>query len=359
MTKKKILFILPSLKAGGAERVISFLAKNLDQNVFEIKIAVVGFKKDAVYNIDNLDVTFFNQNRLFNGVYPLYKFIKKQKPDLVFGTIRHVNILLGLYNLIFRNVRFIAREASVMSAMLKFSNSKQQIPNFLLKFLYNKLDAIVCQSNDIKKDLINQLGIKESKLITINNPITEIKQLSTSKTEYQEIINFITIGRLSEEKGHERILKGLSKVKNYSYSYTIIGSGPLELKIKDLANELGVLDKIKFIAHTSKVLDYLSESDFFIQGSFVEGFPNAVLESCSVGTPAVAFNCPGGTKEIIEDGINGFLAVTEDDFNKTLQNLNEIPSFERAVVRASVLTKFSSQKIIKEYENLFLSVLAC
>ena len=359
MTKKKILFVLPSLKAGGAERVISFLAKNFNSNVFDIKIAVVGFKKDAVYNIDNLDVTFFNQNRLFNGLYPLYKFIKKQKPDLVFGTIRHVNILLGIYNLIFKNVRFIVREASVMSTMSNFSNSKQQIPNFLLKFLYNHLDAIVCQSNDIKKDLKHELGIRESKLITINNPITELKQLSTSKTEYPEIIKFITIGRLSEEKGHQRILKGLSKVKNYSYSYTIIGSGPLELKIKDLANELGIIDKIKFIAHTSKVLDYLSESDFFIQGSYVEGFPNAVLESCSAGTPVIAFDCPGGTKEIIEDGINGFLAVTEDDFAKTLQNLNEIPSFERAVVRATVLTKFSSQKIIKEYENLFLSVLVC
>ena len=359
MTKIKILFVLPSLKAGGAERVISFLAKNLDQNVFEIKLAVVGFEKDAIYNLDDLDVTFFNQKRLLNGVYPLYKLIKNNNPDLVFGTIRHVNTLLGFYNLIFRNLSFIARESSVMSIRNSISNSKKQIPNFLLKFLYNHLDAIVCQSNDIKNDLIHELGIKESKLITINNPITQIKQLSISKTEYPEIIKFITIGRLSEEKGHQRILKGLAKVKNYSYSYTIIGSGPLELKIKDLANELGVLDNIKFIPYTSEVLENLSKSDYFIQGSYVEGFPNAVLESCSVGTPVLAFDCPGGTKEIIEDGINGVLAVTEDDFAKTLHNLNETPIFERTVVRASVLTKFSSQKIIKEYENLFLSVLAC
>ena len=357
MNKKKILFILPSLKAGGAERVISFLAKNLDQNVFEIKLLVIGFKKDTVYNLDDLDVTFFNQKRLLNGVYPLFKLIKNNNPDLVFGTIRHVNILLGFYNIIFRNIRFIVREASVMSTMLKFSNSKKQIPNFLLNFLYNHLDAIVCQSNDIKKDLKLELGIKESKLITINNPITQIKQLPSENSGYPEIIKFITIGRLSEEKGHERILKGLAKVKNYSYSYTIIGNGPLELKIKDLAIELGILDNIKFIPYTSEVLENLSKSDFFIQGSYVEGFPNAVLECCSVGTPVLAFDCPGGTKEIIENGINGFLAVNEDDFNKMLQNLNKIPVFERDIVRASVLSKFSSQKIIKEYENLFLSVL--
>lgn len=357
MIKKKILFILPSLKAGGAERVISFLAKNLDQNIFKIKIAVVGFKKDAVYSVDDLDVTFFNKDRMLNGIKPLFKFIKIHKPDIVFGTIRHVNILLGFYNLIFRNLRFIVREASVMSAMLQFSNSKQQIPNFLLKFLYNKLDAIVCQSNDIKEDLKHQLDIRESKLTTINNPITQITHLSISKTKCSDLINFITVGRLSEEKGHQRILKGLAKVKNYRYSYTIIGSGPLELKIKDLANELDILDNIKFIPYTSKVLEYLSKSDYFIQGSHVEGFPNVVLESCSVGTPLIAFDCPGGTKEIIEDGINGFLADSEDDFAKTLQNLNEIPVFERAVVQASVLSKFSSTKIIKEYENLFLTVL--
>jgi glycosyltransferase involved in cell wall biosynthesis len=357
MTKKKILFVLPSLKAGGAERVISFLTKNLDSNVFDIKLLVVGFKKDSVYSLDNLDVTFFNQDRMLNGIKPLFKFIATHKPDIVFGTIRHVNIILGFYNLVFRNVRFIIREASVMSARLKFSNTKNKIPNFLLKFLYNHLDAIVCQSNDIKKDLKHQLGIIESKLITINNPITQIKQLSISKTEYSGKLNFITIGRLSAEKGHERILKGLAKVKNYHYIYTIIGSGPLERKIKDLAIELGIIDKIKFIPYTSEVLENLSKSDYFIQGSYVEGFPNAVLESCSVGTPVVAFNCPGGTKEIIVDSVNGFLVFSQDDFNKTLHNLNKIPVFKRAIVQESVLTKFSSQKIIEEYENLFLSVL--
>lgn len=355
MIKKKILFVLPTLKAGGAERVISFLAKNLNSNIFEIKVAVVGFKKDVVYNLDDLDVTFFNQKRLLNGIIPLFIFIKIHKPDIVFGTIRHVNILLGFYNLIFKNVRFIVREASVMSKMLKFSKSKQKIPNFLLKFLYNRLDALVCQSNDIKKDLKHELGIRGSKLITINNPITQIIQLSTSNTEYPKIIKFISIGRLSEEKGYERILKGLAKVNNYSYLYTIIGSGPLELKIKDLANELDVLDNINFISYTSEVLDYLSKSDYFIQGSYVEGFPNAVLESCSVGTPILAFECPGGTKEIVKNGINGFLFSSEDDFHKRLEILNTISLFNRLTVQESVITRFSSEKIVKEYESLFLS----
>ena len=356
MNKKKILFIVPSLKAGGAERVISFLAKNLDQNIFKIKVAVVGFKKDAVYNLDDLDVTFFNQKRMLNGVIPLFKVIKIYKPEIVFGTIRHVNILLGFYNLIFKNVRFIVRDSSVMSVRHSISNSKQQIPDFLVKFLYNKLDAIVCQSNDIKNDLIYELGIKDSKLITINNPITQIKQLSISKNEYLGKLRFITIGRLSEEKGYERILIGLSKIKNYIYSYTIIGSGPLESHIKNLALKLNIYEKIKFIPYTSNVLNYLSKSDFFIQGSYVEGFPNAVLESCSVGTPVLAFDCPGGTKEIITNNLNGILVDSQEEFESVLRNINTNNTFNRIRINEYVNRKFSAKKIINQYEELFSQI---
>mgnify|MGYP000064476028 CR=1 FL=1 len=67
------------------------------------------------------------------------------------------------------------------------------------------------------------------------------------------------------------------------------------------AKELSLIQFIKHIPFTSNVNDYIAENDMFLQGSYVEGFPNALLESCVVGTPVLAFNVPGGTKEIIEN----------------------------------------------------------
>ena len=84
----------------------------------------------------------------------------------------------------------------------------------------------------------------------------------------------------------------------------------------------------------------------FIQGSFVEGFPNALLESCAAGTPVIAFNVPGGTKEIVEHNINGYLVDDGDDVS-FLNYLNSFKEWNPNVVRDSVYKKFNKEKIIK------------
>jgi len=58
-------------------------------------------------------------------------------------------------------------------------------------------------------------------------------------------------------------------------------------------------NKVTFKKYTSKILEEVYKNDYFLQGSYVGGFPNSVLESCSIGVPIIAFNCPGGTKGII------------------------------------------------------------
>ena len=72
--KKKILFILPSLKAGGAERVLSFLTKQLDKTFFDVKLIVLGFEKDAVYNTELISVFIIPFNKSFKKRKTFYSF---------------------------------------------------------------------------------------------------------------------------------------------------------------------------------------------------------------------------------------------------------------------------------------------
>jgi glycosyltransferase involved in cell wall biosynthesis len=73
-----------------------------------------------------------------------------------------------------------------------------------------------------------------------------------------------------------------------------------------------------------------------------------------VGTPAIAFNAPGGTKEIIEHGVNGFLAGTEEEF---LAYLKESRPLEAQKIKSSVEAKFSQEHIIRKYETLFFELM--
>ena len=232
-----ILFILPSLKAGGAERIISFIAKNLDKSFFNITLLVIGYEKDVVFDINGVNTVFLNKTRLYKATKDIFKYIKNNKPNIVMSSIGHVNILMGLFSIYFQNIKFIAREASVNNVMQTFS-SKKQLPNWVKKTLYNRLDMIVCQSKDMRDEFIKIYNYPVTKCVIINNPIT--KSTDDDSTQIKEknnhLIKFITIGRLSQEKGHLRILKEIKKL-NFDYQYTIIGTGELKETIQNKISE--------------------------------------------------------------------------------------------------------------------------
>ena len=158
LSKKKIIIILPSLLAGGAERVMSFVAQQLDDSKFEVKLIVVGFEGDAVYSVDKIEVIYLNKNRLLLAILSLFGLLRKEKPDIVLSTIGHVNMMMGLFSFVFKNIKFIGREASVFSKMSQFSNSNFLISFLPLRFFYKRLDKIVCQSQDMKNDFINNFN---------------------------------------------------------------------------------------------------------------------------------------------------------------------------------------------------------
>ncbi|WP_295231684.1 glycosyltransferase [uncultured Chryseobacterium sp.] len=353
--KRKIVFILPSLKAGGAERVISYIAARLREDLFEVKLIVLGFKEDTVYDIGSLNTQYLQRSRLINSVVPLFKILFAERPHVVFSTISHVNLAMGFFSIFFKRIKFVGREASVMSQMNQFTNFNSKILKSLTSILYARMTMIVCQSEDMRLDCIRYFGLKSSNLTVINNPITHLPEIVEGHIA-KDKIKFITIGRLSKEKGHLRIIDGLKKIKNYDFTYTIIGSGPQEIAIKDQIRISNLENKVSFIPYTSKILEELKNHDYFLQGSFVEGFPNALLESCSVGTPVIAFNAPGGTKEIVENAINGYLVENESDFFEILSKINELSDFRRQDVARTVTSKFNAGRIIKQYEDLLSTI---
>jgi len=353
MNRIKIFFFIPSLRAGGAERVVSFVAQKIDKSKFDTTLYVIGSNKDATFQVKDVKIEFLNHERVSRSFGTVFKTIKKGKPDIVFGTIGHVNIMLGFFKILFPKKVFIGREVNVNSKLAEVQHMKATLPPWLSKFLIHRLDVMVCQSIDMAEDIKQFSNFPEEKIAIINNPISDSFQLKEQKNEIRKPINLITVGSLTGRKGHLRILEVLKDLK-IPFTYTIVGNGELKEDIFDTIIKYDLKEQITHIPFSNEVYKLLQQHDIFLLGSFVEGFPNVLLESCAVGTPVIAFNAPGGINEIIIENVNGFIANTQQEYLEKIE-LAAKKEWNITEVRNAVVSRYNETKIISDYENLFLS----
>lgn len=360
MSKKiKVTFILPTLHAGGAEKVMSYIAQNLNKTNFDVTLLIIGYESESRFDIEGINLVFFNKSRVLNSVFDLLLFLRKTKPNIVISAIGHLNILMSFITILFPKMKFIAREVNVISVLKNHSDQKQKINySFLTTISYKLFDKIICQSNDMKNDLVKNYKIVTDKIIVINNPISDNFKLKEAlQYHIEHTLELITVGRLAKQKGHLRILEALSYL-NIPFKYTMIGDGPEKDIIFKRIKELKLESNIVHIPFTKSISQYLSESDVFIQGSFVEGFPNALIESCAVGTPVIAFNAPGGIDEIVQNEINGFIVDSVQEMKEKIELIyNDFDRWNDPIkIRNTVYDKYNSAVILTKYESLFKSL---
>lgn len=353
--KIDVLFILPSLRSGGAERVMSFLAQNLNPDKFNSQLLVTGSDKDQKYKVENIPVTFLNKDRVKHSVLGIVKHLRECDPDVVISAMGHVNTITGLLGLIFPRIKFVARETTMYSFNMENEVAPQKGRIMLYQLALKSLDKIICQSNDMKNDMLRHCDVGMDKIVVINNPVTSKFKLKHRDFGEDGTYRFISIGRLTEKKGFQRVLRALVNFDS-PFHYTIIGSGEYRDVLVNLVAELGLTAKITFVPYTDKINDYLGDSDLYLQGSYVEGFPNALLESCATGTPAVVFNAPGGINEIIVEGQNGYIAEDINDFSEKVK-LSVCQNWNPEFIRQSVYDRYSEQIILSKYESLFLDLI--
>lgn len=352
--KIKIIFFLPHLKAGGAERVVSFIFRSIDRTIFEPYLIILGFESEVQYTIEAENIIFLNKKRLRSALVDIVKKIMHLRPAIVFGSIGHINIYLGFLKFFFPKIKFVAREASVYTKMKSF-NKKGQLPFIILKRLYNKLDAIVYQSIDMKKDFQDTFSILPSNGYLIHNPVTFKSNKPTGEFENKTPpYIFIVVGSLVINKGHERIFQLFEKV-DFNFVLEIIGEGPLRKELEEKCKALKIIDRVIFRGLQKEMEAIYASVDFLIQGSYVEGFPNVVLEALSYGIPCIVFDAPGGHKEMIIENENGFIIQKQEEASKIIKKTIHHP-WDRKAIRKDIFNRFGAEKIISQYENMLQKI---
>jgi glycosyltransferase involved in cell wall biosynthesis len=327
--KTKVIFIIPNLGKGGAERVLVNLLENLDRN--KIEPFCIFYDSKHVYPIPE-DVKNFNLNlpgtqnffkKIYRNLLRVLKIaiiIRREKPDTIFSFMNKVNLAVIISKILSRDdAKLIISERN--TPYFQLSDKMGSLVKFLMKIFYFKADMIIAVSKGVKKDLVFNFNITEDKIKVIYNPldIEKIQKLAKDNvTEHtwflENIPMLINVASLTEKKGQQYLLSAFKILREkVRCRLVILGDGENENKLKKLAIDLGIEEDVAFLEFQMNPFKFMARASVFILSSLWEGFPNVIIEAMACGVPVISTDCHSGPNEIIDEGINGILVPPKDE----------------------------------------------
>ncbi|MAI28795.1 MAG: hypothetical protein CMP38_01165 [Rickettsiales bacterium] len=303
----KILILTPNLHCGGAEKVLSLLSKqwktkktvifclfDISNQFFIVDTKIYNLNAAAKNNI------FFKFYNYFIRVFNFQKILKKENPDLVISFTESANFvsILGCI--------FAKKRKNLIISVRTNLDHYSIIIRLMARLLYNLSYQVVVPSSGLEKLLLNN-GIKREKLKVINNPV----EFRFNQNDLKNEINIqkpyiLAVGRLSKEKGFERLIESFSKLNN-DVELVFIGEGPEQENLERQCQLLNIENRVKFLGFLKDLQNYYKGARFLALTSYYEGWPNVILEAMSFKCPVIAFDCDFGPREIMQNYINGIL----------------------------------------------------
>jgi glycosyltransferase involved in cell wall biosynthesis len=184
-----------------------------------------------------------------------------------------------------------------------------------------------------------------------------MRQLLGFKSEFL----WIAAGRLESVKDYPTLLRAFVRAPQTA-RLLVLGAGPLGAELADLAAQLGLERRVRFLGFEPNVERLMQAADGFVLSSRYEGLPMVLLEAGACGVPAVATDVPG-TREVMIDGVNGWLADAGDphSLGDAMIRLMHMPAVKRHAMgeraRLRVIAEFSLESMLDRWEKLYEELL--
>jgi glycosyltransferase involved in cell wall biosynthesis len=226
--------------------------------------------------------------------------------DLIFSSHTHVNAVLSLMRKLglIRCKAMVSRESTFIFE--RFFGVKRFIFRFMYRFLYGAQDLLICQTEMMRKSLVNSLSFVPAKRIDVlPNPVNiENVAIMGQEPLSQGMpfdVNIVGCGRLVEIKAFDRLIRGFSLVASrYPLAgLVIIGDGPCREGLQRLVEEVGLASRVFFAGRQDNPINWFSHTDVGVISSVKEGFPNVLLEMMAAGArQVISTPCTDGLASI-------------------------------------------------------------
>ena len=318
----KVLQIITSLQTGGAEKLLVDIVPRLNQKGIICDIlTLIDEETPFKQELEKKNVKVFGLSKTMSVHDP--RFIFKIKPWLKQYDIIHTHLFQPQYwtgiakKLFSPKTHLITTEHST-------TNRRRKIKIFkpIDRFIYGQYDKIISISEATMQKLIEYIGMQE-KMIMIQNGIdvsyfknavpVERKLLNNRLSEEDFIVTMVA--GLREEKDQDTLIKALPNLPQ-SVKLILVGDGIRRKYCEQLAENIGVKERVFFLGIRNDVANILKSSDVVAMSSHWEGLSLSSMEGMASGKPFIASNVPG-LKEITK----GFGLLFEEGDEKELTRL--------------------------------------
>ena len=355
-----IAFFIPGLNGGGAQRVFVTLVNTLVKMTSR-PIHLVTVREGGVFEslVDERVVrVVLGQQRVLHSILPLARYLRAERPAAVVSTLDYCNIAFLSATFFCRApFRKVIREANVIPEQVNSPRAKIKSAGlmFLMRLLYRRADAVIIITKDVETSLLRHRVARLERMRRIPNPVilkgAAPKGSNSVGPPGERFI--VAVGRLSYQKGFDVLIGAFAQLADQDLRLVILGEGPLEARLRELAAENHVADRVSFPGFVPDTREYLRMASLFVLPSRWEGFSNVLAEALAAGTPIVASDCPGSPREVLEGGRLGRLVPVGDPdvLAEAIAAELEQPSAtpEARIQRASA---FEAEKIAGQYLQL-------
>lgn len=358
---RHIAFYIGSLSKGGAERVFVNLAEYFASRGYRVTM-VTQYERENEYALPEgvnrviSDITAQEEGGRIGNFFKRYaklrRIFRKIGADVVLSTFGKNNLMAICSN-------FFLPTKVVVSVV---AEPREEYPNGLMRFLAKTLfyfaDGIVMQTTDavcfFQKSLQKRCVILKNSL----NPA-----FVRPRFEGERLQEIVAVGRVDENKNQRMVIKAFSQIADRfpDSRLTIYGEGELRQQLLKEIQKLGMEGRIFMPGAVTDVPERIEKAYAFVLTSFTEGMPNTLIEAMSLGLPCISTDCPcGGPKDLIEDGVNGYL-VPVDDADALAKRLAELLADPKKAERigrnaAMLQQEYLPEKVNASWENYFAGV---
>jgi glycosyltransferase involved in cell wall biosynthesis len=315
--KHHAVFALPDLGTGGAQRVMLSFASALARRGWRVDVAVLAREatQGRVRVPQGIACVEFGMPGPRQGLGPLLGMVGDDPPDLLVSVMGYLNLaLLARRAALPPSTRVIAREANALSATL--DALPRWFPGSLAyRLLYRRADRVIAPTDQVAAEVRRIARIAEPKLAVLPNPVDADGLRARAATPRRQAgagPRFVAAGRLTVQKGFERLLRALAASLPEAQA-TIFGEGPERAALESSAHALGVADRLALPGFAEDLPAWIAGADAFLLPSHWEGLPNVALESLALGTPVVAVSPAPWLDELAARAPAGAVRVVAED----------------------------------------------